>query len=540
MRVHLPISSIDQNERREFDISVPEGSTNLAALLWGRGHLPPRPLCAGIGHCGLCRVRFLSSPPAPTSRERDMLDQEEISSGLRLACCHDAENSMELSILPLPGEYLLSEEKTPLPEKSKNVLPVWLAVDLGTTSLVWEALDEEGNVQAEGRQLNPQMGAGTDVMARLAAASTESGAAFMRDSVRNALAGIISGLTSQNMQVRELCLAANPAMTLLALGLDSSGLRSAPYTLNFHGDEYVNLPGFPPLWIPPLPAPFVGGDLSAGLCAVLHSGHRLPLLLADMGTNGEFALLRAGKPPLLASVPLGPALEGIGLRCGGMAGNGAVTAFHASPSGLLPHVIGNTRPHHICGAGYLSLIQLLLSLGLLDADGHFHPENKRPHPLAFLRARLAASLDSKEGEPVLRLPDGLFLAASDVENLLKVKAAFSLAVESLLAAADLTSADLEEIVLAGALGVHAPLEALGRLGFLPPLSESKTRAAGNTSLQGAAFLLRGHDGIGPDALRAELSDLCRNAQALPLAESPSFHEQYVRHMRFDQPVLPRA
>lgn len=81
MRVHLSASSIEQDERREFDISVPEGSTNLATLLWGRGHLPPRPLCAGIGHCGLCRVRFLSSPPAPTPRERDMLDQEEISSG---------------------------------------------------------------------------------------------------------------------------------------------------------------------------------------------------------------------------------------------------------------------------------------------------------------------------------------------------------------------------------------------------------------------------------------------------------------------------
>ena len=54
---------------------------------------------------------------------------------------------------------------------------------------------------------------------------------------------------------------------------------------------------------------------------MLHSSPapRFPLLLADMGTNGEFVLLRAGLPPLLASVPLGPALEGIGLRCGGIA-----------------------------------------------------------------------------------------------------------------------------------------------------------------------------------------------------------------------------
>ncbi len=542
MRVLFSALSSQRDERREIDIPAPLTPINLATLLWGRGHLPPRPLCAGIGHCGLCRVRFLSTPPVPCLREQDILTHEELAAGVRLACCHDADDAMILVVSPesarsKAGNTHLFADALPSSLREGRPCEAWLAVDLGTTSIAWEALDAQGCPLAEGQLPNPQMGAGTDVMARLAAASPEwgtEGANFMRDTAQAALADICSALHARGITVREICLAANPAITLLTLGLDSSGLRSAPYRLDFHGGQEVHLPGLPPLWIPPLLAPFVGGDLSAGICAVLHAAPapHFPLLLADMGTNGEFALLRAGMPPLLASVPLGPALEGIGLRCGGLAEEGAVTAFHASPAGLMPQTIGGAPPLHICGVGYLALIRLLLSIGLLDSDGHFRPEASGPHPLAFLRTRLAASLTTERGEPVLPLPGGLFLTASDVESLLKVKAAFSLAVASLLSEANLSPTESGEIVLAGALGQHAPLDALAELGFLPPASIAKTRTAGNTSLRGAALLLRGSNDCCPDKLREELSVLRAQARTLPLAESPFFHERYILHMRF--------
>lgn len=540
MRVLFSARSSQGDERREIDIPAPSPPLNLAALLWGRGHLPVRPLCAGIGHCGLCRVRFLSAPPAACPREQDILTHDELAAGVRLACCHDADDAMILAVSPEGARSKAAPLPVDVPPSSVQegrTCEAWLAVDLGTTSIAWEALDAQGRLLARGQMINPQIGAGTDVMARLAAASPErgtEGARFMRDAAQAALADMCVTLRARGISVRELCLAANPAMTLLALGLDSSGLRSAPYRLDFHGGQPFHLPGLPPLWIPPLPAPFAGGDLSAGICAVLHTdpAPRFPLLLADMGTNGEFALLRAGMPPLLASVPLGPALEGIGLRCGGLAEEGAVTAFHASPAGLTPQTIGGSPPLRICGVGYLSLIRLLLSIGLLDRDGHFRPDASGPHPFAFLRTRLAASLTTERGEPVLPLPGGLFLTASDVESLLKVKAAFSLAIESLLSEAGLSPAESGELVLAGALGQHASPDVLAELGFLPPASAAKTRVAGNTSLRGAALLLRGSSGCQPDKLREELSALCRQAHTLPLAESPLFPERYIRHMHF--------
>lgn len=69
---------------------VPAAPMNLAAILWGTGAICLRVRCARHRHCGLCRVHFLSVPPAPTRREQDMLTPAELDSGVRLACCHDA------------------------------------------------------------------------------------------------------------------------------------------------------------------------------------------------------------------------------------------------------------------------------------------------------------------------------------------------------------------------------------------------------------------------------------------------------------------
>ena len=93
------------------------------------------------------------------------------------------------------------------------------------------------------------------------------------------------------------------------------------------------MPGLPPIYIPPLPAPFVGGDVSAGLAALLEADIPRPFVLADLGTNGELALVTEAGDLWLTSVPLGPALEGIGTECGQLGGPGVVTGFMLTPMG---------------------------------------------------------------------------------------------------------------------------------------------------------------------------------------------------------------
>lgn len=174
----------------------------------------------------------------------------------------------------------------------------------------------------------------------------------------------------------------------------------------------------------------------------------------------------------------------------------------------------------ISATGYLSLLALLLRLGCLDADGHFRT------PASPLARRVAPPPQQARTGLRLPLPYGQWLAAADVEELLKVKAAFSQALEALLRAAGLAAADVACLALAGALGEHCPPACLEELGFLPSGMGRRVRAVGNSSLDGAALLA-----AEPRRLPA-LARWCAAATLVPVAEDPGFHADYLRHMRF--------
>lgn len=495
----------------------PDSALSLAQALFLAGPFRGLPLCSGLGRCGLCRVRFLADPPPVLAAEEKRLSAGELAQGWRLSCLRPAAPCS--LALPEPRQ-----EKPCATAFTAGPGPLSLAVDLGTTSLHWAAL-AEGRVAARGRGLNPQMGLGSEVMSRLAFAARPEGAAVLRDLVLERLREIIRDLPARP---ESLVVAGNPAMTLILLGLDAKGLRGAPYRLDYAGGDVRELaPDLPPAFIPPLFAPFVGGDLSAGLAALMlapGAAPEYPFLLADMGTNGEFILALSPGELLCASVPLGPALEGVGLRFGRTAGPGAVELFDLGPAGLVPRFIdappapGDTPG--LTGPAYLSLVSILLANGLLDASGRF---TQGDTPLA---RKIGHGLDREAGEPVLRILPNLFLAASDVEEILKLKAAFNLAFSRLLAEAGLTPTALAAVHLAGAVAEHARPADLERLGFLPPGLPPRVRVAGNTSLAGAELLA-----VDTDARRAVL-DLPKVVQAINLTNEPGFDARYLERMIF--------
>lgn len=84
-----------------------------------------------------------------------------------------------------------------------------------------------------------------------------------------------------------------------------------------------------------------------------------------------------------------------------------------------------------------------------------------------LARKLAAVCKKSMAAMRLHLPRGLWLAAADVEELLKVKAAFALALDALLRAARVPPRELAALCLAGALGEHVRADNLEQLGFVP-------------------------------------------------------------------------
>ena len=586
---------------------------SLSQAIWLSGMVRPLPLCGGLGRCGRCRVRFVRHAPSVLPAEEAVFSDQQLAEGWRLACRRQVPDAasvggadvLELELppenfVPLPAcpqkggaagpflhgakilagpEILRPEILRPdalRPDLPRAAMPALvLAIDLGTTSLCWRALNALGMPLAEGRALNPQAGAGADIMSRLAVASTPEGRELLAQLVLHELQRIVDFLAQAGLgRVERMCLAANTAMTDIFLNRDVQGLCAAPYRLGHSGDETAAVPGLPPVYIPPLPAPFVGGDVSAGLAALLEADIPRPFVLADLGTNGELALVTETGDLWLTSVPLGPALEGIGPECGQLAGPGVVTGFALTPTGLAAKfyeppghdsapahahahtplhasggmscpcpacqqaesAVGQGRPleqtataRGISATGYLSLLALLLRAGVLRHDGQFVAAPAMP-----LAKKLAAGLELPEAGSQkigqsgarLRLPHGLWLAAADVEELLKVKAAFALALTTLLQAAGLPATSLATLCLAGTLGEYVNLDDLETVGFVPSVLSHRIRAVGNTSLDGAALLALNGDKA------AALSRMCRHAVVISLVDQPNFHNEYLRNMRF--------
>lgn len=267
----------------------------------------------------------------------------------------------------------------------------------------------------------------------------------------------------------------------------------------------------------------MGADLSAGLTAIEYNAEpTYPFLLADLGTNGEFILVLSPDERLCASVPMGPALEGVGLSFGRTAGPGAITGFTLTPKGLEPKYFNTQRQGRpgMTGTGYLSLTAILLRHGVLDETGHF-AEGSTP-----LAAKLAANVTTMNDEPTFRIAEDLHLPASDVEEILKVKAAFNLAMSTLVKKAGFGPSALATIYLAGALGEHVSLDDLETIGFLPPMSKNRVVKAGNTSLKGTERLVTDTNA------RTFVETLPHTITALDLAGDKTFGDQYLKRMRF--------
>ncbi|MBU1230047.1 MAG: DUF4445 domain-containing protein [Proteobacteria bacterium] len=521
---------ISTHDAGQVRLAPAEGQT-LAQAIFLAGLWDGVPLCAGLGKCGLCRVRYLADPPTPAAEELRRLGREAVEQGWRLACLHPARPCRVELPPPRP-----SARARATATGACTVGPVALAVDLGTTTIHWAATTLTGETLSFGQGLNPQMGLGSEVMSRLAYADKPGGREALARLAAERLHELATGAeAAHGAKVSRLCVAGNSVMTHLLLGLPVDGLARAPYHLDYAGGDERQITAIrpatlPPARIPPLLAPFVGADLSAGLSA-LHfqpdGPPAYPYLLADLGTNGEFVLALSPEEYLLASVPMGPALEGVGLRHGRIAAPGAVCAFVLTPVGLrpeyvqrppLPGVDGSSEDAGITGVGYLSLAATLLRAGVLDESGRFVV------PAQPLGKRLAQRLVGLDGEQALDLGAGLLLPASDVEELIKVKAAFNLALSRLLAEAGLSPGALESVHLAGAMGEHVDPRDLATLGFLPETLTNRVKRAGNTSLAGARLLLT--NAAAWDWVRA-LPGHCR---VLDLASEPGFGSLYVQRM----------
>lgn len=471
--------------------------------------LIPAP-CGGRGICGSCGVRVLSGELAPPDdAELDGLDRAP--KGVRLACRARISGPARLHALTAPRAASAIATGA-LAER------VVAGVDLGTTGISAVLIDADTGVELSRATVpNPQARFGADVLSRISAAlAGEAGA--LRDAAEQGLASVLTAASTVASipahAVERLVIAGNSAMMGLLAGVDVASLAGHPFTPPHAGGPIGSPAPVRARWprarvelVPPIAA-FVGGDTAAALLAILALDEGAPLLLVDLGTNAEIALMD-GERLVVASAAAGPAFEGGGVSCGGPAVPGAIEHVELDGAARLQaSVIGGGEPTHLSGSGVVSLVALLRESGHLDADGRLREEG----PLASRFARddagvLGVRIDDAASRPVV-------FTQLDVRAVQLAKAAVRVAVDAVLDAWQGSAEPATRI--AGAFGSALRVRDLVMLGVLPASLAGRAESVGNAALDGAALVA-----LEP-ALAEAARGLAGRARHIDLAQDPGF------------------
>ncbi|HPI92384.1 MAG TPA: ASKHA domain-containing protein [Deltaproteobacteria bacterium] len=464
--------------------------------------------CGSRGTCGKCRVR-VEGPPGEVPACRTPVDRD-------------------LSVHAEPGA---PDPGVRLPSLGPDSR-IGAAVDIGTTTVKIALADIGRGTSFEvSSLLNPQRRYGHDVISRIAAAADPavrtSMAGLIRRAVKLSLENALAGAGRTMDDIMAAAFSGNTTMLYLLLGMDTAPLGRYPYTAktrDFPGLQPESA-GFRPdcrteVTALPVLSAFIGGDLVGSLALCHDAGRTENTFFIDLGTNGELFCLDGSGRIFATSCAMGPALEGMNISWGMTADDGAITHIRETPDGLGYDMIGSGEPAGITGTAVVDLLGVLLDRGIVNPNGAFSPGLETmalPAPL-----RPARDGDSR----ALGLWGPVMLTQKDIRNVQLAKAAALAASRFILDAAGSRPEDIRHVYIAGALGGHADMGGLRRLGFLPAFPDASFEYLGNTSLQAAVQAC-----LDPGFLRRAAALRDRTHEVV-LSERKGFQDVFLESVNF--------
>jgi uncharacterized 2Fe-2S/4Fe-4S cluster protein (DUF4445 family) len=306
------------------------------------------------------------------------------------------------------------------------------------------------------------------------------------------------------------CLAAagNTTMLHLFVNADPSPLGAVPFTPVFLearelAGSCLSLPVETAALLPSISA-FVGADITAGIAATGMTAEDKVSLLIDIGTNGEMALFHKGKL-FCCSTAAGPAFEGAGISCGTGGIAGAVNRIEKREGSRCISTIGGSPPVGLCGSGLVDAMALMLDEGVIDETGAFTGD-----------------------EDSFPITEGIALTRGDVRQFQLAKSAIISGIKILCKAAGLEPDGVEQVYIAGGLGMYISPDSAVRTGLLPACFRDRSAVCGNTSLEGAVRRLTdpGFPGL--------CKDIITRSVTVELAADPAFMEEFTENMLFPE------
>lgn len=493
------------NNKKELTFTA--GQT-LLEILREAGYEVSAP-CGGNGTCGKCTVY--------------------IGGEAHLACQTEAADGMVVE-LPHTAELEVALGSDAVFACDSGLSGYGVAVDIGTTTVACHLVNlENGKTVAVAGEGNAQRSYGADVISRIQV-SVEGRLGEMAEVIRKQLGEMMEALCREAKvspaEVRFMTVAANTTMCHILAGLKPDTIGVAPFTpLSLFGDEYDaktwGLPFDGRVYLAPSVSGYVGGDITADLLAVDMDKASKPVLLIDVGTNGEMAL-GCGDKFVCCSTAAGPAFEGAQIRFGMTAAEGAISSVEYHDGALECKVIGGVEAKGICGSGLIDAIAVMLEVGALDETGRVLDIDEDDD----IPAEALPFLTLLDEEPAFRLTEQVYVTQSDVRKVQLGKGAIAAGIQVLIDTSDVNYDDIGALLLAGGFGSFIRPASAARIGLIPAELLDVTKAVGNTAAVGAKMAL-----VSAEA-RERLDKLQKAMDYQELSGLAAFNTAYMEKMMF--------
>ncbi|MEW6143303.1 MAG: ASKHA domain-containing protein [Chloroflexota bacterium] len=371
-----------------------------------------------------------------------------------------------------------------------------LAVDVGTTTVVVQLVHlKTGKVLGVEGSHNLQAHYGEDVLSRIAYVCGKGSLDVLQQAAVKNINSLVQSLCAQKGvepdDITAIVAAGNTTMAHLMTGLMPCSIRNEPYVPAADvyprvtaGDIGIEVNPGAVVEVLPSVSSYVGGDIVAGVMACGLSDRPEVTCLIDVGTNGE-VVIGNNEWMVCCSASAGPAFEGAGMRSGMRATLGAIQSIQISGNDVKYETIGKARPRGICGSGVIDLIYGLVENGIIDIGGKFRQGQGGKRLIGDDSQYLFTVAFPEETET----GEALLVAQTDIDNVLRSKAAVYAAIKSLVDYVGIGFDGLHTLYVAGGFGNFLNIDHAIGIGLLPDVPINNIQFIGNSSLMGARMAL---------------------------------------------------
>lgn len=414
-----------------------------------------------------------------------------------------------------------------------------IAIDVGTTTLAAFLCDlATGELLGKASRMNPQIGYGEDVLARISYAMTEEkGREKLQQAMLEAISVLAEEMTAkigrEALEVDEIVLVYNTAMHHFTLGMEPKHMGRSPFVpavsvpLDIKArDLGVKINPAGNIHSLPVEAGFVGPDNVAVLIAEEPYRSNSIKLIIDIGTNGEIDL--GNKDRLLStSCATGPALEGAQIAFGMRAAPGAIERVEIDPETKEPRykVIGEdkwypelkvTGAQGICGSGIIDVVAELHRAGIISKAGRINGRLETPRVRKDESGKLQYVLAWAEETAIHK---DIVITQGDIRAVQLAKGAIYVGARYLMEKYGCDHVD--EVILAGAFGSYINKRSAMALGLFPDCDPEKVKAVGNAAGDGARLALLDVE------KRREAARVARQVEFVETAVEPDFQARFM-------------